>query len=293
MKFSSPTHRKVFRRCRKRYYYRYLHRPVLPDELKEHNARLQLCGVRELAGHLIHCTLARMVRSIAAGSHSWDHEIEGKNCVNQFLEVVAKSLAVEPGEMVGGLQLAETFNGAGPEDLKDDVNHWRVLIPIAIENAVRAAHELHLRHETSNYRLDAEQTAFWMRGGAPYHLVFDVVSQSPYQTIIIDWKTHEIDNEDASQVRRYLEYWHKVFGVPSSKLFGFAVDLRKGEIVKITYDPHRQIGRPASATSTLCAKAGTSGTIFSASPCPELCLRCAFASMCSDALLPTVCRSTI
>jgi len=288
MKFSSPTRRKIFRRCRKRFYYRYLHKPALPDELKEHKARLQLCGVRELAGHLIHRTLARMVESIAAGSNSWDYETEGKNCMNQFLEVVAKSLAVEPGQLLGDLQLAETFNGASPEDLKDDVNHWRVLIPTAIENAFRAAHELHLHHETSNYKVETEEEIFWTHGGNPLHLVFDVVTESPYQKIIIDWKTHEIDQDDVFQVRSYLEYYHRVRGVPSSQLFGFAVDLRKGEITRISYDPYRHIGRSTPMASRLSPITPRGGPKYPASPNSELCLRCPYASMCSDALLPTV-----
>jgi CRISPR/Cas system-associated exonuclease Cas4 (RecB family) len=293
MNFSSPTRRKEFRRCRKRFYYRYLYRPVLAHDLKEHNERFQLCGIRELAGNFIHRTLARMVKSIAAGSQSWNQEAEGKECVRQFLEVVAKSLCVGPGVLIGDLQLAETFNGASPVDLKDDINHWRVLIPTAIENAFRAAHELHLHHETSVYKVQTEQEVFWTYCGNPLHFVFDVVTQSPYQTIIIDWKTHEIDNDDVFQVRAYLDYFHKALGVSSSKLFGFAVDLRKGEITKITYDPYRQIGRPTRGPSTASIRTATPGPKHPTNPSPELCLRCPYASMCSDALLPAFCTSMI
>ncbi len=286
MKFSNPTARKTFRRCPKRFHYRYFYRPESASDLSAHRRRLQLCGIRELAGDFIHRTIAKMVRAIADGDHSWDYAKASQECWDEFSLVVAKSLAAEPGQLIGGLQLAETYNGLTPAEIKDDVNHWRGLIPVAIETAFRTAHELQIRHATSTYSVEAEKEIMWTDNGMPMRFIIDVLTQSPSQTVVIDWKTHEIDNADVFQIRNYLRWLHKVVKVPSSKLFGFAVNLRTGECVEVNYNPYRFNQRSTTATAR-DPRLETEGgkDLNSPSPHPELCQSCAYATLCPDSAL--------
>ena len=302
MTFFNPTRRKTFKKCPKRFSYRYIE-PGVAEELDGHNQRHGLYGVRELGGHFVHKTLAEMVRAIAAGDHSWNYKAAGVKCVEDFKLIVAKSLATEPGEWTPGSeeQLAETFNGVNAGDIKDDVNHWIDSIPTMIENGYGAALELRLGHETSNYRLEAEKRVNWIRQGDPYHLIMDVVSRtvngrSDDHIVVVDWKGKGhamIDDEDFHQVRWYLRYFHEVEKIPAWKLHGFVVPLTRGKPEEVNFDPDRHIVGPARPRGLTIPRIAKRGDRYPAKPHPELCVSCPYASMCPDALLPTPCSSII
>jgi hypothetical protein len=75
------------------------------EEQTEHSHRRYLYGLRELAGFRIHLELTQMVEAIAEGDFSWNSGKAGQECLNGFMEIVARSLALEPGEWEGGLQV--------------------------------------------------------------------------------------------------------------------------------------------------------------------------------------------
>jgi hypothetical protein len=291
MKFFNPTSRKVFKKCPKRFSYRYIER-ALAEELDGHCQRHSLYGVRELGGHVVHKTLAEMVRSIADGDHSWNFKAAGAKCVEEFKLIVAKSFATEPGEWIldSEEQLAETFNGVSPEDIKDDVNHWIDSIPTMIENGHGAAHELHLGHETSTHRLEAEKHVHWNRKGHPNHLIMDVVSRtvngrSDDHIVVADFKSHGIGDEDIHQIRWYLRYFHEVEGIPPWKLHGFAVPLTRGKPEEVNFDPYRHIVDPVRPRGFTIPNSGPPRDRYPAKPHPELCISCPYASMCPDAAM--------
>jgi hypothetical protein len=298
MKFFHPTARKAFKKCPKRFFYRYIE-PGQAEEFDGHGKRHGLYGVRELGGHLVHKTLAKMVRSIADGDRSWNFKSAGAKCVEEFKLIVAKSLATEPGEWIPDSeeQLAETFNGVHPEDIKDDVNHWIDSIPTMIENGYGAAHELRLVHDTSTHRLEAEKHVHWHRKGRPNHLIMDVVSRtvngrSDDHVVVVDWKGKghtTISDEDFHQVRWYLRYFYEVEGIPSWKLHGFVVPLTRGKPEQVTFDPDRHIVDPPSPRGFTIPCSASSKVRYPVKPHPELCTSCPYASMCSDAMLPTDC----
>jgi hypothetical protein len=283
MKFSNPTQRKEKLRCPKRYFYRYIYRPDSAEEQAEHSRRRQLYGLRELAGHLVHRTLAEMVEAIADGDFSWNAGKAGQACLDGFMEIVAKSLALEPGEWEGGLQLAETFNGLKGDAIAEEVKFWRDSIPTMIENGFRVALHLGIRQRAPDYSVEAEKRVVWQRNGGAVPLVLDVLTQSQYRVLCIDWKCHAIDNTDVAQVRSYLQYLHQGKGIPDSRLYGFAVDLRREEFVSIDYK------RPGLHTSTLATSLAALGILSAppkdphpARPHPDLCTRCPYAAICPD-----------
>ena len=296
MKFFNPTARKAFKKCPKRFCYRYI-KPDLAEKFDGHDKRHCLYGVRELGGHVVHKTLARMVRSIAAGDHSWNFKTAGASCVEEFKLIVAKSLSTEPGEWIQDSeeQLAETFNGIRPEDIKDDVNHWIDSIPTMIENGYGAAHELNLGHETSTHRLESEKHVLWHRNGHPNHLTMDVVSRtmngrSDDHVVVVDWKARALSDDDEAfqQIRWYLRYFYEVEGIPARKLHGFAVPLTRGTPKEVAFDPHWNIVSPPRPRGLTIPCSVPPRDRYPAKPHPELCNSCPYASMCSDALLPTV-----
>jgi hypothetical protein len=299
MKFFNPTARKAFKKCPKRFSYRYIE-SSMAKELDGHDRRHQLYGLRELAGHFIHRTLAEMVRAIAEGDHSWDYKTSGRKCVDDLMLVVAKSFATAPGEWVQDCQwqLAETFNGAAPQGLKDDICHWRDSIPTMIENAYGAAHALQLVHETSTHRLEAEKHVSWNRQGHPNHLIMDVVSRtsnarSDDHIVVVDWKSHSIQDEDIHQLRWYLRYFHEVEGIPDWKLHGFVVPLTRGKPEEVNFDPYKHLVVPARPRGFTIPRTAPQGDRYPAKPHPELCVSCPYASMCSDALVSTACAPII
>ena len=239
MKFYTPTARKEYLRCPKRFYFRYLFKPEDPTEKEQHRSLRKLYGIRELAGHLIHGAIAGEVRAYADGN-MWNYENAGKRCRERFLDVVCRSYAEEPGVLLDDLQLAEAYNGCGIQELRDDITFWRDVIPIMIENAWRACFTLGLQQSKSGYSLFAEHKVEHKIGDKTHHLVFDVMTQSSARSMVIDWKTHEIDNEDIYQVQRYLRCLHETQGIPTLRLFGFAVNLLTEEITSITYNPFPQ-----------------------------------------------------
>jgi hypothetical protein len=280
MKFTNPTRRKELRRCPKRYYFRYFYKPGL-DEALDYARRRRLYGIRELGGHLIHQAAADMVRAMAAGK-GWSYATSGRMHRKIFLDVVAKSLAAAPGEWIDGLQLAETFNGASPSSIRDEVNHWSVLIPHAIENAWLAAQSLGLRLAKSAREIETERQFLWHKGGQTMHYVVDVLVREPKLTVCIDWKCHEIDNADIAQVRHYLDYLHYREKIPDNYLHGIAVNLITADIVEIRYRPH-ELGRRVSLASTLPTATLTTAKLrepFPANPDPGLCRSCPYAGIC-------------
>jgi hypothetical protein len=301
MKFFNPTHRKTFKKCPKRFSYRYIE-PGLAEEFDGHGKRHCLYGVRELGGHVVHKTLAEMVRAIADGDHSWNYKSAGDKCVEEFKLIVAKSLATEPGEwnLESEEQLAETFNGVSPGAIKDDVNHWIDSIPTMIENGYGAALELQLGHETSTYRLETEKRVNWARNGDPKHLTMDVVirtmnGRSDDHIVVVDWKAHAIHEDDEAfhQIRWYLSYFHEVERIPPWKLHGFAVPLTRGKPQEVPFHPHRHIVGSVRPRGFTIPGGGPPRDRYPAKPHPELCVRCPYACMCADALLPTVPSLTV
>ncbi len=294
MKFSSPTARKTFKRCSKRFWFRYRHAPSDPVELSEHRQRRHLFGIRELGGHLIHAKIAEMVHAIGA-CEPWDGVQAVSDCQHDFLLIVAKSMSVRRGELIGEKQIAETYNGAGPAEIKEEIMHWRDLIPIALENAFRAAHTLEIGHESSIYQIETEKEVVWRSGGQTYNGVIDVLIRTPHRAIVVDWKCHQIDNTDLFQVRGYMDSLRTAHGIPVSALFGFAVDLLHEEVIRVKYDPfglarsnsasgHRHLMGPEPTVKT---------DPFAASPDYELCLRCPYASHCPDSALRPVPQTSL
>ena len=279
MKISNPTRRKEKLRCPKRYYFRYFHKPISPDDIAEHSRRRQLYGIRELAGHLVHRTLSDMTTTLADGSR-WDYDLGGRQCRNQFTLTVAKSLALESGQWGDGLQVAETFNGQTGSQIKDEVNYWKDIIPTLIENGFRAAHSLHIGHATSERSIESEKRLVWSRPSGPIAYVADVLIRCKIRTEVWDFKSHSIDNQDIAQIRSYLELLHRQEGICPTRLHGIAVDLRRGEIVPVDYDPYKPRKNPIVRLPPARVSAREQ---HPAKPHPDLCVRCPYATICPSA----------
>jgi hypothetical protein len=288
MKFANPTQRKEFLRCPRRYFFRYLFQPTSMAERIDHAARRDLYAVREFGGHLVHASIAAMFRSMARGNYKWDHAKEAEKCVGEMFSVAAKSIVANPGELIGGKQLAETYNGASAEDIQDQLRHWRDQIPIMLENAYRIALTLEIKEESENYEVMTETEIVFKRHGQTYHYVIDLIIRTPEQTICVDFKTHAIDNEDLNQVRNYLDCLRIEECIPVSRLTGLAVDLRREEIVHVHYDPfgvQRRTSRNSSLRDLLPSPRRGDKAGFEPAPHRDLCLRCPYSSACSASVI--------
>ena len=281
MKFANPTARKEAKRCPQRYFYRYAYQPTSIDEQLAFSKRRQLYGIRELAGHLVHQTLASMVNALADGDYSWSYASAGKECLKQFTLVAAKSLALEPGMFEGGLQLAETFHGSPASEIADDLRFWKECIPTLIEHGFRAFHTLGIGQRTSVYTVEAEKRFDNMGHGG---LVMDILTRRKSEVICVDFKCHRIDNSDIFQIREYLDFLHRVQRIPVSHLHGFAVDLFREEIVRVTYDPYRTNSRPVPWAPALVTSVPAGAR--PPNPHPDICIRCPYADLCPVAELP-------
>jgi hypothetical protein len=283
MKFAHPTARKEFRRCKKRYYYRYLHQATSDSEQANLKARGSLHGIREWGGTIVHRHLAKHIWEVTNGMGHWDHAGIAQAALAEFKSIAAHSLATEPGIFLGGDQLAESFNGCVGSNLAESLKFWVDVIPSMVENGVRVAIQMDIGANNGTGDVTTEKRIAWEQGGKRFRGVIDVLSRRQRATSVIEWKCHSIDNADLAQVRHYLKYLHEKERIPASELYGFAVDLLREEVIKVTYDPFslrgpsqrsRFQGGPQSVRPN--------AEVFIASPHPELCQACPYRDLCPD-----------
>jgi len=257
-------------KCPKRYYLAYLDPSNIGADYRS------IKSVRELGGHLIHSALARIVRRVADGGRLADEEGEAESTLTRFDEIVAACRNLPVGARIGGLQIAELFNGMDPVE---EISYWRELIPIAVGNGVRAMYTLDFRSDSGNRTTQAEKEIQYSKHGRDHRGVIDVLMRDGKNHIVIDWKCHCITPTDLRQVEFYQDFLMKADQIPESRLFGFAVDLRREEIVRADFRPtsRRLNARIPSRSLITSAK---NRDPYPARPSQENCCRCAFASIC-------------
>lgn len=234
-----------------------------------------------MAGHFVHETMSEIVLRIASGERCPDGSVEGAVCRTKFQNVVCRSLAVEPGILTGELQLAETHNAAPNEQIFDQIRFWLDSIPTMVANGVRVLLSIGIRASNSNYSVKTEEIVTWKSGDRTLRFVLDAVVRSSVHTQVFDWKTHSIDQEDVNQVRTYLRYLHASEQTPYSRLFGFAIDLRREEIIPVNIDPFRPTSNRPS-TLTFSAQESGRNNSFAPKPHAQLCRRCPYYTICAD-----------
>ncbi len=262
-------------KCPKRYYLAYL------DPTQIGAAYLSLKSVRELGGHLIHSALARIVRRVADGGRLADEEGVAESTLTRFDEIVAACRHLPAGIRTGGLQIAELFNGMDPVE---EIDYWRELIPIAIGNGIRSMYTLDFRSDASNRTTQAEKEIRYSRHAREHRGVIDVLIRDGKNHVVIDWKCHCISPTDLRQVEFYQDFLMKADQIPESRLFGFAVDLRREEIVRADFRPtSRRLN--ARLPSRPLISSAKNREPYPARPSLENCTRCAFASVCEHSEL--------
>jgi hypothetical protein len=159
---TSWTRQQAILHCPRRFHFRYLSQDSRVSGLK------RLSSVRELGGHVIHTELAGAVRRIADGERISDQTNLVQNSLKEFDSIVAQSVALRPGVLHGGLQLAETFNGT---DCSEQIRDWREIIAISVENGVRMCHYFSFRANRAGYHLEAEHRARFHKRGREHSFV--------------------------------------------------------------------------------------------------------------------------
>ncbi|HUB66864.1 MAG TPA: PD-(D/E)XK nuclease family protein [Candidatus Methylacidiphilales bacterium] len=285
MTFYSPTQKREWLRCPRRYFYRYIFQPTSEEESSAHQARRQLYGIRELGGHLIHCALADMVRDWTSNGCQWTIASATQSCLETFEEAINASLKTGPGRIHEGLQLAETYNGLVYENIKNDVAFWTRMIPRAIANGETAARTIGIPPVTAMVQVEAEKEVYWQSASRPRRIIFDVLIRTPYRMRVIDWKCHAIDNVDLDQLTHYLRYLHKFENPDELSLVGRAVDLFSGEYMEVTYKPHLPVVDLLESSHVRhIPKGEKKPPSFDPAPDPELCPRCPYSDLCESSV---------
>ncbi|MFZ4774040.1 MAG: PD-(D/E)XK nuclease family protein [Terrimicrobiaceae bacterium] len=263
-------------KCAKRFFLTYL------DTTGVGAAYKSLKSTRELGGYAIHGVLADIIRAVAEGGRISDHPKAGAIALSRFEQVVQISLGVTPWERIYGLQVAEIHNGI---DAREEIDHWREIIPRCIENGLRVMSSLGLRSNSSDYRLLAETEVRFEKTGRERRCVIDLLIEDGKNRMVVDWKCHGITNSDLSQVRLYQEYIAKSQAVPFSRLHGLAVDLIREETIEAHYRPLDRLlsHRPSPGKPT--ASREDARESYPAHPSCENCARCPFAAVCADSVV--------
>jgi hypothetical protein len=196
---------------------------------------------------------------------------------------VALSLATEPGLFLGDVQLAETFNGCSGTSLAESLQFWIDSIPTMVENGVRVAIGMELTANSSTRKTTTEQAISWSNDHGDFRGVLDVLYKCPSYVKIIDWKCHSIDDEDIRQVKSYLKAYHYKEHVPADRLYGFAVDLRRQEVIRVSFNPYQVQTRGTASLSRPMKNAVKASDEFAATSHAELCSACPYRSLCPDA----------
>jgi hypothetical protein len=268
-------------KCPRRFHFRYLAEDPRVCGLQ------RLKSVRELGGHVIHSQLAHAIARIADGERISDQtDLVGRSLA-EFEAVVAQSVALRPGMLHDGLQLAETYNGI---DCSQEIRDWREIIATSVENGIRMMHYFSFRANRAGYKLQAEKKVKFHRRGRDHHLVLDVIiDEMAVGTSVIDWKTHEISETDLRQVDTYQEYLIYL-GVSPTRLYGFAVDLLHGRVKERHYRPiDKFIATHAavhSAQRVVPTPPGPKSDPYPARPSQAACSICSFSTICADSAHP-------
>ncbi len=261
-------------KCPKRFYLGYLEPSGLTHQFRK------LKSVRELGGHLVHESLAEVIRGIADGKRISDYPDAGERALEHFDRIVSESAALPPWTIVKNLQVAELHNGAASPD---EIAHWREIIPLCVANGLRVMHSFSLRSDAGERRMEAERKIRFQKASREHRCVIDVLIRDGKNLTIIDWKCHQITNTDIAQVRFYQDFLSTSENIPASRLHGFAVDLRREEIIEVPYRPHQLLGdsKPNSAPRLF----DPARNPYPARPSEENCARCPFAAVCSESVI--------
>ena len=274
------------RKCPRRFYFRYKH----PDPSGQITALKKLTYVRELGGQVIHAVLADGVRHVAQGGRISDLDELPAKALGEFDRIVEQSRRMNPGELTGEQHLAEIFNGL---ECSAEIADWTDLIPAAVTNGIRLMHYFKLRANNEGYRLEAEQRNSFRHRGNERRFVIDVLIQEPLATSVVDWKVHSISDLDLKQVALYQEFLIASRHVPPTRLYGFAVDLLREQVVEHHYRkinhtfalPHTGYRPVGWSDRTEKATPVDPADSYPARPSMEACTICAFSTVCPKSAL--------
>lgn len=257
-------------RCPKRFYLRYLE----PSGIALRFRRLK--SVRELGGHVVHATLAKVVKAVANGDRVSDQHGAMEGALKEFNRILAASASLPPWTLLHECQVAEFHNGRHP---KEEIAHWREIIPVCVENGLRVMHTLGFRSDAGERSMRAEEEIHFQKTGREHRCVIDVLVRDGKDRTVVDWKCHSISNTDVRQVHFYQDYLAKAEHVPHSRLHGFAIDLLREEIMPAHFRPYDVMPkRPTRALSALTKSTDP----YPARPSLENCARCPFAAVCAN-----------
>jgi hypothetical protein len=278
---TSWTRQQAILHCPRRFHFRYLSQDSRVSGLK------RLSSVRELGGHVIHTELAGAVRRIADGERISDQTDLVQNSLKEFDAIVARSMALRPGVLHGGLQLAETFNGI---NCTEQIRDWREIIATSVENGVRMCHYFSFRANRPGYHLEAEHRARFQKRGREHSFVLDVIiDDATVGTSIIDWKTHDISVRDFGQIDTYQDYLLHYRQISPTRLYGFLVDLLHGSVKERHYRPIERLTSTHAAPHTPLRvemiPPGLKPDPYPARPGLPACSICSFSTICSDSAI--------
>ena len=278
---TSFTRRNDVLRCPRRFHYRYIADGPHLEDLR------RLTSVRELGGHVIHSVLADIVRRIGDGERISDQTNAVREALREFNLVVTKSVALRPGILLGGLQLAESYNDV---DCRAEIGGWKEIIPVAIENGIRLMHYFQFRGKKDGYDLQAEQRVQFHHRGRDHRFVIDaLITERSTGTSVIDWKTHSITDKDLNQVSLYQKYLVECRHLPPTRIFGFAVDLLHEQVVEHHYrrieDMFGGHRIPSRTPGLLPRSTGRATNPYPATPSIAACSICPFARVCDSAAI--------
>jgi hypothetical protein len=205
--------------------------------------------------------------------------------------VVKQSIALRPGILLGGLQLAESYNDV---DCRAEIDDWQEIIPVAVENGIRLMHYFNFwGNKKDDYDLQAEQRVQFRHRGRDHRFVIDaLIGERSTGTSVIDWKTHSITDKDLAQVTLYQKYLLEFRHIPPTRIFGFAVDLLHE---RVTEHHYRQIEHTYAPNAigprrlSLLPRSNAPATDrYPALPSVAACSICPFATVCSSAAISSI-----
>lgn len=273
MKMSTSFSRQEASRqkCPKRFFFTYI------DDSGAAVPYRRVKSIREVGGIVVHQEIAKICNGVGDGARVSDFANAHEHALRRFEKVITDARLSTEAEF----RIAEFENGL---DLKDEIDHWRTIVPLCVANARRVMLSLDLRSNSAHSTIIAEREISFKNHGRQHRGIIDLMIRTRESTLVVDWKCHAIENTDLRQVQHYQRYLHEAEGVPTSRLSGIAVDLIREELVESHYRPEqRLINRPRQRSILL--ELAPDKDPYPARPSEENCGRCAYTAICRDSVI--------
>ncbi len=257
----SHSRHRLFRRCRRQYYWNYYGswggwRAVAPKEARLAYRLKQIVTLKMWAGDIVHRAIERYLRALRAGQSPTPDEVreDARRMMNtEWSQSIKKHWERDPK---GSRNLFEHYYGQPIEKEERDALRERVFNCIQGFFDSESAGQVRQAGPERWLALEDLQQFEVMRH--PVWVKIDVAAaigadSKDSDALIVDWKTGNPSDDDRAQTMTYTLYAMKAWGRPPDRIEGRMVYLRDGTETPMTFSAEDLIDHRESIMESMRA----------------------------------------